>query len=203
MKKFSLVISLPLLAAFFWFNTLSAQTNIGDTAPEFNLKDVSGKMISMDSFEGAKGFIVVFTCNHCPYSKLYEDRLIALDNEYALKGFPVIAINPNDDVAYPSDSYKKMKKRAKEKKFPFPYLRDESQEVAKAYGATRTPHIFLVDNTESRTVTYIGALDDNPKSAEMVEEHFLEDAIKAMENGERIDPATTKAVGCGIKWKKS
>ncbi|MCB9236087.1 MAG: thioredoxin family protein [Bacteroidia bacterium] len=204
MKKLSIAFSLPLLAAFFWFNTLMAQTQVGAVAPEFNLKNINGEMVSMDSFSEATGYIVIFTCNHCPYSKLYEDRIIEINNEFAPQGWPVIAINPNDAEQYPDDSYKEMKKRAKEKGFTFPYLHDETQEIAKAYGASKTPHVFLVANNDGqRVVAYIGAIDDNAKDAGSVESNFLKDAIQAVQSGTMPDPAETKAVGCGIKWKKS
>lgn len=199
-----LVFTCFFLTGFFWFNMSQAQgVEVGDVAPKFKLKDISGDMISFKSFENAEGFIVVFTCNHCPYSKLYEDRLIALHNTYEPQGWPVVAINPNDVNQYPSDSYDNMIKRAEEKGFTFRYLYDESQEIAQEYGATRTPHVFLVKNSKKPTVEYIGAIDNNPKDATAVDHPYLEDAIDAVKNGQRPDPATTKAIGCSIKWKKS
>src|SRR5690242_15461694 len=111
----------------------------GDKARDFNLKNIDGKNVTLADYKSAKGFIVVFTCNHCPFAKAYEDRIVALDKKYAAKGYPVIAINPNDPNREPEDSYDNMIARAKEKKFTFPYLVDESQDIAKAYGATRTP----------------------------------------------------------------
>lgn len=173
---------------------------IGDKAPSFTLKNVDGKMVSLDDYKSEKGIIVVFTCNHCPYAVLYEDRIIELHNKFAAKGYPVIAINPNDPQVQPEDSYEKMIVRANEKKFPFAYLFDENQSIFPAYGATRTPHFFLLD--KKRIVRYIGALDDNPKEAAGVEEKFLERAIAALEKNTNPDPAVTKAVGCTIKTKE-
>jgi peroxiredoxin len=143
----------------------------------------------------------VFTCNHCPFAKAYEDRIIALHNKYAAKGYPVVAINPNDKDLEPSDSYENMQKRAKEKKYPFAYLYDETQEIARTYGAMRTPHVYLLD--KSMTVRYIGAIDDNSEDASAVKEKYLENAVDALLAGKPVPTAETKAIGCGIKWKKS
>lgn len=207
MKKAFSLFSLAVLFTFMWYQNSMAQdgVQIGQTAPTFNLKNIDGKMVSLESLQTEhKGAIVVFTCNHCPYSKLYEDRLVALDKQFADQGFPIVAINPNDAKQYPEDSFDEMKKRAKQKKFTFPYLHDETQEIAKAYGATRTPHVFLVSfHTGSPVIEYIGAIDDNAKEAESVEQKFLEDAVNALIAGEKPAVTTTKAIGCGIKWKNS
>lgn len=173
---------------------------IGDKAPEFSLKNVDGKVVSLADYKDAKGIIVVFTCNHCPYAVLYEDRLIELHNTYAPKGYPVVAINPNDPAVSPEDSFEKMIVRSNEKGFPFRYLFDAEQTVFPAYGATRTPHFFLLDS--KRVVKYIGAMDDNAKDAAQVAEKYLENAIAALEKGNAPSPDFTKAVGCTIKVKK-
>ncbi len=193
MKK--LVIILTLLIA----STLNAQNGykIGDTAIDFNLKGTDGKNHSLVEIKDAKGYVVIFTCNHCPYSKLYEDRIIALQTTYAPKGYPVIAINPNDPEAKPEDSLDKMKERAKEKGFNFLYLFDDGQKIYPQYGATKTPHVFLLD--QNRVVKYIGAIDDNARDINGIEEKFLENAINALAAGKKIKPATTKAIGCSIK----
>lgn len=207
MKKVIALFSLALVFSFMWYNQAFAQdgVQIGQVAPSFNLKNVDGKMVSLESLESTnKGAIVVFTCNHCPYSKLYEDRLVALDGKFAGKGYPVVAINPNDAEQYPDDSFDEMKKRSKKKGFTFPYLLDDTQAIAKAYGATRTPHVFLVNFSEGKAVVeYIGAIDDNAKEADSVEQKFLDDAVNALINGEKPTVTTTKAIGCGIKWKNS
>jgi len=170
---------------------------IGDKATDFELKNVDGNMVSLSDYPDAKGFIVTFTCNHCPYAKMYEGRLINLHKKYAPMGYPVIAINPNDPEVQPEDSFEKMQQRAKEMNFPFVYLFDEGQEVYPKYGATKTPHVFLLD--KELTVRYIGAIDDSPRAADAVEERYVEKAIMAMEHGTEPDPSTTKAVGCSIK----
>ena len=173
---------------------------IGDTAEDFALKNVDGETVSLSDYENAKGYIVTFTCNTCPYAKAYEDRLIDLHNKYASQGYPVVAINPNDPAMKPGDSVEEMKVRAKDKGFPFAYLFDEGQMVFPKFGATRTPHVFLLD--KDMVVKYIGAIDDNAQDASAVKTKYVEDAIAAMEAGKNPDPSTTKAVGCGIKSKK-
>ena len=204
MKNHTLFGLCLFITLTFSLHPLTAQVSVGDAAPGFKLLECSSKEdVSFESYPNAKGYIVVFTCNHCPYSKLYEDRLIALHKAYAEKGYPVIAINSNDAKEYPDDSFKNMAKRKKEKSFPFAYVYDESQVIAKAYGAERTPHVFLVQNTESgKKVVYIGAIDDSPKDEAAIGEKFVEMAIEAILKGNAPSPNFTKAIGCGIKWKK-
>lgn len=181
---------------------LSAQVKVGDVAPTFNLKNVDGKMVSLDDYRSQKGVIVIFTCNHCPYAKAYEDRIIALDKQYKPKGFPVVAINPNDVSIVPEDSYENMQVRAKEKGFTFPYLYDATQAVANAYGAERTPHVFLLKKSGDKfEVAYIGAIDDNYKDASAVKTRYVEQAIEAILAGKKPEPSTTKAIGCTVKRK--
>jgi peroxiredoxin len=177
---------------------------VGDTAIDFKLKNVDGKFVSLADYTKAKGYIVVFTCNHCPFAQAYEQRIIDLHKTYAAKGFPVVAINPNDKDRSPEDSYENMKTRAKDKKYPFVYLYDETQEIAKAYGATRTPHVYLLQKTDAgNKVTYIGAIDDNSEEPKDVKEKYLANAIDALLAGKPIENNSTKAIGCGIKWKKT
>lgn len=172
----------------------------GDKATDFKLKSVDGKMYSLSDYKDAKGFIVVFTCNHCPFAVKYEDRINDLAKKYKSKGYILIAINPNDPIAQPDDSFDLMKVRAKEKGFAFPYLFDEGQKIYPQYGATKTPHAFLLN--KNLVVKYIGAIDDNVDDANDVKEKYLENAIAALENGKTPSPETTKAIGCGIKVKR-
>ena len=172
---------------------------VGDIAPDFKLKNIDGKMLSLSDMADAKGYIVTFTCNHCPYAVMYEDRLVALNTKMAKLGYPVIAINPNDPEVKPEDSFEGMQERAKDKGFNFPYVMDEGQKVYPQYGATKTPHVFILD--KNRKVTYIGAIDDNARDADAVEERYVENAIAAMEKGQAPDPSFTKAIGCSIKTK--
>lgn len=175
---------------------------VGDIASEFHLKNVDGEMMGMGNFPDAKGYVIVFTCNHCPYSIAYEDRLIALDEKYKALGYPVIAINPNDPEVVPEDSYEAMVKRSEEKGFTFPYLFDDKQEVYPKYGATKTPHVYVVTKTEEgNKVAYIGAIDDSKEEAE-VKEHYLANALDALVKGEEPNPSFTKAFGCSVKCQK-
>lgn len=177
---------------------------IGDAATDFNLKNVDGKMISLSSFKNAKGFILIFDCNTCPYSKAYNERIQALNKKYSSLGFPVIAINSNDGEVSSGDSYEEMVKVAKKKKYEFPYLLDESQSVAKAYGATNTPHVYVLSKQdENLKVAYIGAIDDSARDASTVTKKYVEDAVDALLSGKSVPITKTKAVGCGIKWKNS
>lgn len=169
----------------------------GEVATDFKLKNVDGNMFSLSDIQNAKGYIIVFTCNECPFAKMYEDRLIDLHKQYASKGYSVVAINPNYAENNEKENQKAMQSRAKEKGFPFVYLADEGQKIAPLYGALRTPHVFLLDS--ERKVQYIGTIDDNSRSAESVKEKFLENAIIALEKGLKPTPNFTKAIGCPVK----
>ena len=197
MKKFG-ILTLLMVILMSFTNTSGYQP--GDKATDFKLKSVDGKMYSMSDYKDAKGFIVVFTCNHCPFAVKYEDRVIELAKKYKSKGYVLLAINPNDPAAQPDDSFDKMKVRAKEKGFTFPYLFDEGQKIFPQYGATKTPHVFLLD--KNLIVKYIGAIDDNVEDASAVKEHYLENAIAALEKGQEPEVSLTKAIGCSIKVKK-
>ncbi len=177
-----------------------ASYQIGDQAEDFSLKNVDGKKVALKDYKNAKGYIVIFTCNHCPYAKTYEDRIIALHKDFEAQGYPVVAINPNDPQIQPDDSFEKMQERAKEKSYAFAYLFDETQATAQKFGATKTPHVFLLDNTLK--VRYIGAIDDNAQDAQQVSKFYVKEAIKELQKGEPVTIANTKAVGCGIKWKQ-
>jgi len=181
--------------------TSSSGYKIGDVATDFSLKNVDDQNVSLSDYADSKGFIVVFTCNHCPYAVAYEDRIIALDKKYKEQGYPVIAINPNDPMKQPEDSFENMKIRAKEKNFSFPYLFDEGQQIFPKYGATRTPHVFILQKTDNNTnrVRYIGAIDDNHENASQVNEKYIENAVEALLSGNEITVKQTKAIGCTIK----
>ncbi len=173
---------------------------VGDVAEDFRLENVDGKMLSMADYKDAKGFILVFTCNTCPYSVANEDRLIALDEKYKNKGFPVIAINPNDPAAQNGESMSDMKTRAKDKGFTFPYLFDKGQKVYPKYGATRTPHVYVLSNKKGKqTVEYIGAIDDSSRDESRVKEKFVEDVVDKLLAGKKPSKRYTKAIGCSIK----
>jgi peroxiredoxin len=174
--------------------------DIGDTATDFSLKNTDGSTTSLKDFKDAKGFVIIFTCNHCPYSVAYEDRIIAIDQKYKNVGYPVIAINPNNPKEYPTDSFEAMKVRAKEKGFTFPYLLDAGQKIYPQYGATKTPHVFLLQKEgKNPIVKYIGAIDDNYQDANAVKNTYLENALQALLSGEPIKQTTSTAIGCRIK----
>ncbi|MGI9543322.1 MAG: thioredoxin family protein [Cyclobacteriaceae bacterium] len=175
---------------------------VGDQAIDFNLKNIDGKMVSLSGDKEAKGYILIFTCNTCPYSVMYEDRIIALHKKYAAKGYPVVAVQPNNAKRSPGDSYPKMQQRAKSKEVPFPYLIDETQEVTRTYGATNTPHTFVLNrqSDDSFKIEYIGAIDNNSRSAAQATKHYVQDAVDGLINGSEIKETSTKAIGCTIKW---
>ena len=175
---------------------------VGDVVQDFTLKGISGDMVSLSDFSDKEGAIVTFTCNTCPYAVKYEDRIIALADKYR-DSYPVIAINPNDPEVKPGDDMAASQAYAKENNFNFVYLMDNEQKVYPVFGATRTPHIYLLDKNDEgqMEVAYIGAIDDNYDDPNAVEETYLEDAIAAVKAGRTPEPASTKAVGCTIKTK--
>ncbi|AMM51232.1 redoxin [Rufibacter sp. DG15C] len=201
--------SLPLLCLLGLFALLTSAImvsngyQIGDIAADFKLKNVNGQLMSLKDQKNAKGYVVTFTCNTCPFAKLYEDRLIQLHQKYAPLGYPVVAINPNDVKASPGDSFVKMQERAKDKKFPFVYLYDETQEVAKRFGATRTPHLYILQKTDQGQlkVAYIGALDNNSGDPGKVTERYAEAALNNLLANQAVAQTFTKAIGCTIKWR--
>ncbi len=173
---------------------------IGAAAPDFSdLPGVDGKKYALADFSSSNALVVVFSCNHCPYVQAYEDRIIALQRDFKDKGVQFIAINANDANSYQDDSFENMKKRAKEKGFNFPYLRDDSQSVARAYGATHTPHLFVFNS--ERKLAYTGKIDDNWQDPSAVQHQYLRDALNALTQGKPAPTPETFAIGCTIKWK--
>ncbi|MFN3530191.1 MAG: thioredoxin family protein [Bacteroidia bacterium] len=195
---------LILAVTALFISTLTfAQYKTGDQARDFKLKNIDGKKVSLSDFKEARGFIVIFTCNHCPWSQAYEQRIIELDKKYKPMGYPVIAINPNDPEIQPEDSFEEMKKRAKKFGYTFPYLVDDTQDVARDYGASRTPHVYILNKEEGKLmVRYIGAIDDNTEFPEKVSKRYAEEALYDLSEGLHVRNGNTKAVGCTIKWKK-
>jgi peroxiredoxin len=196
---------IALLTCFIGLTAFTASTNdggykIGDMATDFKLENIDGKMVSLSDYKNAKGYIVIFTCNTCPYSVAYEDRIIALDKKYTTKGYPVIAVMPNNPAVQPGDNYEAMQNRAKAKGFTFPYLLDKGQNIYPQYGATKTPHVYILEKTtKGNQVKYMGAIDDNYKDAKAVKERYVENAVDALLNGKPIELRETKAIGCTIK----
>lgn len=175
---------------------------VGDKAADFSLKNVDGQMVSLETNKAAKGYILVFTCNTCPYANMYEDRIIELHNKYASQGYPVLAIQPNDANKSPGDSYENMQARAKEKSYAFPYVIDETQETTKTYGATNTPHVYVLQKVSDSNfrIEYIGAIDNNSRNADAASKHYVDEAVENLISGADISTKTTKAIGCQIKW---
>lgn len=174
--------------------------HVGDKAEDFKLMNVSGDFVSLSDYKDVEGYVVIFTCNTCPYSVVYEDRIIELHNRTSEKGFPVVAINPNDPEVRPGDNFASMQERHATKAFPFVYLFDEGQKVYPKFGATKTPHVYILD--KDLTVRYIGAIDDSAKDPEGVSVNYVDGAVDAIRAGNKVSPETTKAIGCSIKVKK-
>jgi peroxiredoxin len=206
MKTFRILalFAVVVLISAFAVNSIKSNNGsgyaIGDLADDFSLKNIDGQMVSLSDYDEDKGFIIIFTCNTCPFSVANEDRINSLDAKYKNLGYPVIAINPNNPEVKTGDSYSEMKKRAKVKGFTFPYLVDEGQKVYPKFGATKTPNVYLLEKTEKGLVVqYIGAIDDNSRDAAAVKTKFLENAVDALLEGRKIELTTTKAIGCSIK----
>lgn len=170
---------------------------LGSTAPDFDLPGADGKHHTLASFADKPVLVVIFSCNHCPYAKAYEDRMVSIQADYAAKGVQVVAINSNDEKSYPEDSFAEMVKRAKEKKFNFPYLRDESQETVSAYGGVCTPHVFAFD--KKRVLRYRGRIDDS-KDPSAVTAPDLRNALDDLLRGVDVRAPDTRPFGCSIKW---
>jgi peroxiredoxin len=202
MKK--LIALLLIAAAGVAFRAADNGYKVGDVATDFKLKNVDGKMVSLSGYKDAKGFIVVFTCNHCPYAQAYEARIKELDKMYAAKGYPVIAISPTDPAVEPRDSYINMQKRATEKQYSFPYVIDETQDITLAYGAMATPTAYILQKTaKGNVVKYIGAIDDDTEGSNANRTAYVQNAVNALLTGTEPGVTKTKAIGCGIKLKKS
>lgn len=196
---FSFFLSMICLTAISQTTTITP----GASAPSFALPGVDGKETSFASFPNAKGYIIVFTCNTCPYAQAYEQRIIDLNTKYAPLGYPVIAINPNDPEVAVGDSFDAMKQRAKDKTYKFPYLFDKGQTTTNAYGAKATPHLFLVEKKNgANTIVYTGSIDNDPENNKPDKLKYLETAIESITSGHGPDTAVTKAIGCTVRRKK-
>ena len=171
----------------------------GEAAPDFSLPGVDGKSYSLADFQDAKVLVVAFTCNHCPYVIGSEERMIRFHNDYASRGVAMVAINSNEAENHPTDSFEHMVERAQEKGFAFPYLRDESQDVALVYGALRTPHFYVFD--AERKLRYTGRMDDNPRNPGQETTHELRDAVDALLANHAPPVEMTNPLGCNVKWQ--
>jgi len=202
MKKITFLMLAAISA--FAFKTADSGYKAGDKAADFKLKNITGKMVSLADYSAAKGFIVVFTCNHCPVAQAYERRIMALDQKYAAKGYPVIAISPNDPVAEPVDSYANMQKRAAERKYTFPYLIDETQNITRTYGAQATPTAYVLQKTANGVIVqYVGAIDNDQELENPARTKYVENAVDALLTNKKPAVTASKALGCRIVWKNS
>ena len=180
-------------------NLQNLKLKIGDKAPDFSLPGVDGKAYSLSSFKGKKVLVIVFMCNHCPYVQGSIERIKSIQSDFGIKGVQIVGINSNDQVNYPEDSFEKMIEYSKIKKYNFPYLRDEDQATANAYGAQCTPECFVFDG--ERKLRYHGRVDDNPKDETKATVHDLRNAIDSIIHNKKVSIEMTPAIGCSIKWR--
>ena len=202
--KFKILSTLLVASTLVLVAAMPPVYKLGDTVGDFKLRNVDGKMVSLSDYKTSKGVIVIFDCNTCPYSQAYNDRIVQLNKTFASKGFPLVAINANSPAISPGDSFTEMVAQAKDKGYDFPYLVDETQDIARAFGATNTPHVFVLKNDNANfKVAYIGTIDNNSRDASSVTKKYVEDAVNELLNNKEVTTSKTKAIGCGIKWKNS
>ena len=200
--KFKAIFSLVVLTTLLAVGMTAPPYKVGDAVSDFKLKNVDGQMVALSDYKSSKGAIVIFDCNTCPYSLAYNDRIMQLNKNYASKGYPVITINANSPEVSPGDSFAEMVAQAKKKGYDFPYLVDETQSVARSFGATNTPHVFVLRNENGNfKVAYTGTIDNNSRDASSATKKYVEDAVNELLADKEVTTASTKAIGCGIKWK--
>lgn len=176
--------------------------DVGDTVGDFKLKNVDGKMVSLSDYNDEKGVILIFDCNTCPVSRAYNERIMALNEKYASLGYPVVTINPNDPELSRGDSFEEMVRRAKDKNYDFPYLFDAGQNVTRAFGATNTPHVFVLKNENKKfKVAYVGSIDNNSRDGSAASRKYVEEAVDALLSNKPVPTPKTKAIGCGVRLK--
>ena len=195
--------SLRLIVLIFTFVVVGFVSDTLQVVNDFSLKNIDGKMVSLKNYKDAKGFIIVFTCNHCPFAKLYPERLNQLNLKYKTLGVPLIAISSTDTIMYVDDTYPKMVKKAKREKFNFPYLFDGDQSVAKNFSAQKTPHAYVVWKENGKwVVKYDGAIDDNGNDPDKVSKHYVADAVDSLLLNKPVALRQTKSIGCQILFRK-
>lgn len=176
--------------------------SLGDAVADFRLKNVDGRQITLTEFRSQRGLIIAFMSNHCPFSKAYEDRLVALDRKFAPQGYPVLAVMPNDPKAYEDDSFENMQIRSREKGYSFAYAIDETQTTARAFGSTRTPEVYVLKQAGGQFILeYMGAIDDSPQDGSSAQRWYVDEAVSSLLNGRPVQSPITKPIGCAIKWK--
>lgn len=175
---------------------------LGDAVTDFSIKNVDNRAVSLADYRAEKGLIVVFTALHCPFAKAYEDRIIALHSKFAPQGYPVLAIMPNNPTTYEEDSFQNMQARAREKVYPFSYAIDVTQNIAHAFGATRTPQVYVLKHENGQFILeYMGAIDDNPQDPASVQRRYVDEAVSSLLASRPVQSPITKPLGCGVKWK--
>jgi len=203
LKTFSILsLSILLISNYFLINSFSIKQKKQEVT-NFSLKNIDGTYISLTDYKEAKGFIIVFTCNHCPFAKLYPPRFNELNTRYKPLGIPLIAISSTDTIMYEEDTYSRMVKKALKEKFNFPYLFDEDQSVAKNFNAQKTPHAFVIwKENEKWILKYSGAIDDNGAEPKKVKTHFVSNAVEDLLNRREVKESETKSIGCQIYFRK-
>lgn len=197
-----MLTALLLLTTSIGLQAQSKGYSLGDAVADFRLKNVDSRQVTLADYRSQKGLIVVFMSNHCPFSKAYEDRLIALDRKFSSQGYSVLAIMPNDPNAYEDDSFGNMQLRARDKAYPFVYAMDETQSTARAFGATRTPEVYVLKQVGGQFVLeYVGAIDDSPQDGSGVQRRYIDEAVSSLLAGRPVQSPITKPIGCAIKWK--
>ena len=179
--------------------SISTAVPLGSTLPKFELVNVDGRRLGSDYLKDAKAALVAFGCNHCPYVKGSEDMLIKIVQRYQSEGLKTVVINSNDAGKYPEDSFEKMKEKAHAMPLPYPYLYDESQQVAKLFDAACTPEFYLFD--QSGVLVYHGTINDSPRDPSKVTKDYLSKAVEAVLAGQTPDPQFVHPLGCSIKWR--
>ncbi len=170
---------------------------------DFSLKDINGKYVSLKDFPDAKGFMVLFTCNHCPFANLYYSRMNELNTKYSKLGVPLLAISSSDTINFEDDTYEMMRQKAKEEHFNFPFLYDNMQDVAHDFNAQKTPHAYVIWKEQGKwVVKYNGAIDDNGAHADLVQHHYLSDAVDQLLSGKEVAVTETRSIGCQIGFRK-
>jgi peroxiredoxin len=204
MKTLSSLFVLVLLTASFTLaqNSLVKGYIVGDAVADFQVRNMDNQLVNLATYGSQKGVVVVFMAHHCPFSKAYEDRLTVLHNRFAPQGFPVLAVQTSDVTVYPEDAFEVVRGHTRERGLPFTYTIDESQAVARAFGATRTPQAYVLTVVNGKfVVQYVGAIDDNPQDTAGVQKRYLEDALTSLTTGRAASPTVTRPIGCAIKWK--
>ena len=193
-------LGLLIIATFSLFTSFKIHNQ--SVVVDFSLKNVDGNMVSLSDYKSAKGFIIIFTCNHCPFAKLYPKRLNALNKKYNKLGVPLLAISSSDTLIFEEDTFDKMVKKSRSEKFNFPYLIDVNQMVAKNFKAEKTPHAFVIwKDNGAWVIKYNGAIDDNGAEPSKVKEKYVEKAVDAILQGKEAPVKETKSVGCQIHFR--